>query len=97
MTDALVDLELELFHADYNEHQISRVENDMGDRITIKAFDEERFFTLASNDPDWPVARISKHYGLEPFRDYYSRATGVQGEFRNQMPPLTLNPPARSG
>jgi beta-ureidopropionase len=84
MTDALIDLELELFHADYNEHQISRVESEMGDRITVKSFGEERFFTLASNDPDWPVARIARHYGLEAFRDYYARATIVQEEFRNQ-------------
>lgn len=84
MTDTRVDLELELFHADYNEHQISRVESEMGDRITVKAFGEERFFTLASNDQDWPVARIAKHYGLEAFRDYYARATNVQDKFRNQ-------------
>jgi predicted amidohydrolase len=98
LTDTFVDLEQELFHADYNEHQISRVESEMGNRITIKAFGEERFFTLASKDPDWPVARIVKHYGLEPFHDYYARATGVQEEFRNQMrPAVALNPPPACG
>jgi beta-ureidopropionase len=84
MTDVLTDLELEIFHADYNEHQISRVESEMGDRVTVKAFDEERFFTLASNDPDWPVARIARHYGLEGFREYHARATNVQQEFRDR-------------
>lgn len=85
LADVHLDLELELFHADYNEHQISRVGTEMGDRVTLKAFGEERFFTLASNDPDWPVARIARHYGLEAFREYYARATKVQQEFRNRM------------
>lgn len=85
LTDAYLDLEQELFHADYNEHQVSRVESEMGDRVTVKAFGEERFFTLSSNDPDWPVARIARHYGLEEFREYYARATKVQQEFRNRM------------
>jgi beta-ureidopropionase len=97
MADVLLDLETELFHADYNEHQISRVKSEMGNRITVKAFGEERFFTLASNDPDWPVERIAKHYGLEPFRNYYARAANVQDEFRNQARrPFTLNRPPGS-
>jgi beta-ureidopropionase len=82
MREAHLDLEMDLFHADYNEHQISQVETELGDRITVKAFAEERFFTLTSNDQDWPVARIAKHYGLEAFREYYARATSVQEEFR---------------
>lgn len=98
MTDAVLDMEQELFHADYNEGQISRVECEMGDRVTVKTFGEERFFTLASNDPDWPVARIAKHYGLEAFADYYARATNVQDEFRNQIHrPFTINRPHGSG
>lgn len=95
LTDAVLDLELELFHADYNEHVISRVEDEMGDRITVRAFAEERFFTLASNDPDWPVASIAKHYGLEAFPEYYARAAQVQEEFRNQArrPSIRKTPP----
>ena len=91
LTEARLDLELELFHADYNEDQIARVESEMGDRVTVTAFDEERFFTLASNDQDWPVARIARHYGLEAFRDYYARATEVQQHLRNRSrPPFPL-------
>ena len=41
-------------------------------------FDEERYFTLESNDPDWSVSRIKSHYGLENFADYHARATEVQ-------------------
>lgn len=82
MTDAVIDLESELFHADYNEQQLPRIESEMGERVTVKAFGEERFFTLASNDPEWPVARIKSHYGLEAFREYHARATSVQQECR---------------
>jgi beta-ureidopropionase len=98
LTDTVVDLEVQLFHADYNEHQISRVESEMGDRVTVKAFGEERFFTLASNDPDWPVARIATHYGLEAFPDYYARAATVQEEFRNRARrPVTASTSRGSG
>lgn len=91
MLQASVDLDLELFHADYNEDQLPRVLTEMGDRVTIRAFDEERFFTLASSDPDWPVERVVRHYGLEAFRPYHSRACCVQDEFRSgARPPFSL-------
>jgi beta-ureidopropionase len=84
MTDSVIDLESELFHADYNEEQIPRIESEMGERVTVKAFGEERFFILESNDPEWPVARIKTHYGLEGFREYHARATSVQEEYRGR-------------
>jgi predicted amidohydrolase len=82
MAYAHLDLEQQLFHADYNEDHIARLESEMGDRVTVRAFAEERFFTLQSNDPQWPVERIKAHYGLENFPDYYARATTVKGKHR---------------
>lgn len=93
-TDVLLDLESELFHADYNEWQISKLESEMRERITVRALGEERFFLLESNDPEWPVTRLKAHYGLENFNDYHARATSIQQEYRDQAnPPFTVNPP----
>lgn len=79
-----LDLEQELFHADYNENHLARLQSEMGDRVTVRAFAEERFFTLQSNDPDWPVDRVKARYGLENFPDYYARATAVQEKYRDR-------------
>jgi beta-ureidopropionase len=79
-----VDLEQELFHADYNEEKLPKLEAELGPRVTAHCFDEERYFTLESNDPNWPLARVKAHYGLEGFRDYCARATQVQDEHRAQ-------------
>ena len=82
LVSTTVDLEQELFHADYNEEKLPRVEAELGARVTAHCFDEERYFTLESNDPEWPVARLKAHYGLESLRDYCARASQVQDQHR---------------
>jgi hypothetical protein len=82
LASATIDLEQELFHADYNEEQLPKVEAEMGPRVTVRCFDEERYFTLESNDLDWPLARVKAHYGLESFGDYHARAAQVQDRRR---------------
>jgi beta-ureidopropionase len=82
IAEATVDLEKELFHADSHEQKLVQIKNDLADRVSIVAFDEERYFTLESNDPEWPVSRVKSHYGLENFADYHARATGVQDHHR---------------
>jgi beta-ureidopropionase len=82
LASATVDLEQELFHADYNEEQLLKLEAEMGPRVTMRCFDEERYFTLESNDPDWPMARVKVQYGLESFGDYHARAAQVQDRHR---------------
>jgi predicted amidohydrolase len=78
IAEATIDLEKELFHADSHEEEILRITDELGGRVSIVRFDEERYFTLESNDPDWSVSRIKSHYGLENFADYHARATEVQ-------------------
>jgi predicted amidohydrolase len=78
----VIDLEQELFHADYNEERLPKVEAELGAKVTANCFDEERYFTLESNDPEWPMARLKAHYGLEGLRDYCARAARVQDQLR---------------
>ena len=78
-----VDLEKELFHIDDQVEKLHRVRLELGSRARVEALTEEHIFTLESNDPAWPVARIKTEYGLESFRDYHRRAEDVQHESRN--------------
>ncbi len=84
VVDFTVDLEKELFHADSHEQKVLQVLDDLGGRVAITAFDEERYFTLESNDSEWPVSRIKDYYGLENFADYHQRATDVQARHREK-------------
>jgi hypothetical protein len=84
VVSATVDLESELFHADTNETRLQDLETELAGRVRVTAFDEERYFTLESDDPEWPVSRIKTHYRLENFRDFHSRATAVQDEHRER-------------
>jgi predicted amidohydrolase len=80
---ATIDLEKELFHIDDQVEKLQRIQLELGRRARVEGLTEEHVFTLESNDPAWPVARIKAAYGLESFRDYHRRAEGVQDETRN--------------
>ena len=80
-----IDLEKELFHIDDQVEKLFRVQQELGHRVGVRALTEEHVFTLESNDPEWPVARIKSHFGLENFRDYHDRAQGVQDHHREAV------------
>lgn len=77
-----IDLEKEVFHTDEHAEKLLRLQQEMGQRVSIQAFTEDHVFTVESNDPNWPVTRIKDHYGLENYRDYHARATCTQDEHR---------------
>lgn len=78
LVTAQIDLDKEVFHIDNQVETLLRVQAEMGDSVTATAFSEENIFTLESNDPQWPLARIKERYSLENYRDYHARATQVQ-------------------
>lgn len=79
---ATIDLEKEVFHIDDQVETLYRLQQELGERVSVRAFTEEHVFTVESNDPDWPVGRIKEQFGLENFRDYHARAVGVQDRYR---------------
>jgi hypothetical protein len=85
ITATTIDLEKELFHIDDQVEKLFRVQQELGHRVGVRALTEEHIFTLESNDPEWPVARIKTHFGLENFRDYHARAQGVQDRHREAV------------
>lgn len=77
-----IDLEKEVFHTDAHAEKLFQLQQAFGQRVSAQAFTEEHIFTVESNDPSWPLARIKEAYGLENFRDYHARATCVQDNQR---------------
>ncbi|MCX6047298.1 MAG: carbon-nitrogen hydrolase family protein [Chloroflexi bacterium] len=80
-----IDLEKEVFHIDDQVEKLLCVQTELGDRVRAEGFSQENIFTLESNDPAWPLARIKATYGLENFRDYHARATQAQGMARQSL------------
>jgi len=83
---ATIDLETTLFHIDNQFQKIDDVRRDLGDKVTINTYSEENVFTIESNDPEWPISRISDTYGLVSYKDYHIDATRVQEEWRKLYP-----------
>ena len=87
LASAQIDLEKEVFHIDDQVEKLLRVQSELGDRVHAEGYSQENIFTLESNDPEWPLARIKRDYALENFRDYHARATGVQDVARQELAP----------
>jgi hypothetical protein len=81
---ATLDLEKELFHVNYHEEKLVRIQEEMAERVVVETFDEEGVFTVQSLDPECPLATIKARYGLEGFRDYHARAERLQEEHRSR-------------
>ena len=77
---ATVDLGMEIFDADFHLYDrycnaVSEIRSDLGSKVDIKVYYEEDMFTLSSNDPEWPMDRIKKEYGLTSYKDYHVKET----------------------
>jgi predicted amidohydrolase len=79
---ATIDLEKEVFHVDHQQAALLRIQRELGARVTAHGYSEENVFTLESNDPAWPLARIKADYGLENYRAYHARAAAIQNKHR---------------
>ena len=83
---AAIDLETELYHIDRQYQKIDTIREALGDRVTIRVYSEENVFTVESNDPDWPIPRIEREFGLMNYRDYHAEATRLQEAWRKLYP-----------
>ena len=79
---ATVDLTAELFHIDGQYKRIEAMRMRLGDRVTVKTYSEENYFTIEPNDPEWPMERIKREFGFVNYADYHAKATEVQNEWR---------------
>ena len=73
-----IDLEKELFHTDDNARRLLDLQAKHGREITLTTLDEEHVFTLQSNNPSLPLAKLKEDFRLESFTDFHGRARRVQ-------------------
>jgi len=78
MTHAVIGMDQTWFHVDRQYDILPLMIKDLGNRVTVTTYDEENRFTLSSNDPEWPMERIIRTYGLVTFDDYHARIEAMQ-------------------
>ena len=79
---ATIDLETEMFHTDRQIQKVDNIRAKLGEGVTINTYSEENVFTIESNDPLWPISRITSEFGLINYRDYHAEAETLQDEWR---------------
>lgn len=75
---ATIDLSTGLFHTDRQSQKIDAIRARLGSGVTINTYEEENFFTVEANSPEWPLERICEEFGLMNYRDYHKEATDFQ-------------------
>jgi predicted amidohydrolase len=88
-----IDLDVALFHTDFNKAQISALRAKYGPDVTLRLYHEEGYFTLQSNRPDLPVSALSAEFQLDPLNDYLARNRRLQDALRESLPLPDLIPP----
>jgi predicted amidohydrolase len=90
---ATLDLDVALFHMDFNKTQIQALRQRYGPDISLHPYHEENYFTLRSNRPDLALADIIAEFQLDPLKDYLERCRLLQDALRRGVPLPKLTPP----
>ena len=90
---ATIDLDVGLFHTDFNKSQLQAIRAQYGPDVTVRVYHEEGCFTLQSNRADLPVAEIIQQFQLDPLKDYLQRCRRLQDSLRRGETPRDLHPP----
>ncbi len=88
-----IDLDVALFHMDFNKVQISAMRAKYGPDLTMHMYHEENYFTLRSNRADLSVADVIREFELDPLKDYLRRNQALQDALRSGKPAPELHPP----
>lgn len=87
-----IDLDVGLFHTDFNAVQVPLIRAKYGPQVTIKIWHQEGAFTLQSNREDLSVAEITREFQLDPLDDYLNRNARLQDAWRQGDPIPDLTP-----
>ena len=88
-----IDLDVALFHTDFNKAQIPAIRAKYGPDVNLRLFHEEGCFTLQSNRPDLSVDMLIAEFQLDPLKDYIERNRRLQDALRAGDPLPVLQPP----
>ena len=86
-----IDLDIGLFHCDFNATVIPKLRKRYGPDITLRVWHEEGLFTLETNRDDLGVADVVDEFALDPLDAYLRRNRELQDAVREgrQVPDLT--------
>jgi beta-ureidopropionase len=87
-----IDLDIGLFHCDFNATVIPDIHKHYGADVTIQMMHEEGLFTLVSNREELTVGEVIKTFKLDPLDDYISRCAKLQDTVRNGTQIKDLTP-----
>ncbi len=90
---ASIDLDIALFHMDFNKTQIQAIRAKYGPDLDLHIYHEEGYFTLQSNRPDLPVSAVIREFQLDPLKDYRERVGLLEDALRNGSDLPVLVPP----
>lgn len=90
---ATIDLDIALFHADFNKTQVRAIRVKYGPAVTLRMYHEEGYFTLQSNRPDLPLSTLIAEFELDPLKDYLERNRRLQDALRAGVALPDLKPP----
>ncbi|NLE43813.1 MAG: carbon-nitrogen hydrolase family protein [Chloroflexi bacterium] len=94
VTAHTVDLDVGLFHADFNNVQVPLIRTRYGTDVTIRMWHEEGVFSLETNRDDLSVADLIAEFELDPLETYLERNARLQDAVRAGRPiPEDLAPP----
>jgi predicted amidohydrolase len=88
-----IDLDVGLFHLDFNKSQIAAIRSRYGPDVTMQIYHEEGCFTLQSNRPDLPLSAVVAEFQLDPLKDYLERNRRLQDALRAGEALPDLKPP----
>ncbi len=83
---ATIDLDVALFHMDFNKAQIPAMRSKYGPDLALRMYHEEGYFTLQSNRQDLPVSAVIHEFQLDPLKDYLQRVRLLQDALRSGAP-----------
>ena len=87
-----IDLDVGLFHCDFNKVQIPLIRAKYGPDVTMRTWHEEGIFTVESNREDLAVGQIAEEFLLDPLDEYLERNTRLQDAWRSGGPIPDLTP-----
>jgi beta-ureidopropionase len=86
-----LDLDVGLFHCDFNATVIPELRKRYGPEITLRVWHEEGLFTLETHRDDLSIADIVREFDLDPLDAYLDRNRVLQDAVREgrEAPDLT--------
>jgi hypothetical protein len=83
---AVLNLDREVYHLDYNQDKFPAIREKYGPDVLIEVYQPEAFFLLSSRREGLTVEQVAKEFRLETLREYMARSTKMREEHLRAHP-----------